>query len=79
MMLASCWLPQNHFSVDDTLIQAWARHKGFVRKDGKDDEDGCDIRGKSRSNETHGASRLHRKGKTTRELGHGPHADGEPQ
>ena len=32
------WLFREHFSVDGTLIQAWASHKSFVRKDGKDDD-----------------------------------------
>ena len=27
------WLSNEHFSVDGTLIQAWASHKSFVRKD----------------------------------------------
>jgi transposase len=67
------WLSKEHFSVDGTLIQAWAGHKSFVRKDGKDDDDGSDFRGKSRSNETHESStdpdsRLFRKGKTASEL-----------
>jgi transposase len=67
------WLSKEHFSVDGTLIQAWAGHKSFVRKDGKGDEDGDDFRGKSRSNETHESStapdsRLFRKGKTASEL-----------
>jgi transposase len=67
------WLSKEHFSVDGTLIQAWAGHKSFVRKDGKDDDDGGDFRGKSRSNETHESStdpdsRLFCKGKTASEL-----------
>jgi transposase len=67
------YLSKEHFSVDGTLIQAWAGHKSFVRKDGKDDDDGSDFRGKSRSNETHESttdadSRLYRKGKTASEL-----------
>ena len=50
-----------------------AGHKSFVRKDGKDDDDGGEFRGKSRSNETHESStdpdsRLFRKGKTASEL-----------
>ena len=66
------WLSEEHFSVDGTLIQAWAGHKSFVRKDGSDDEDG-DFRGTSRSNETHESTtdpdaRLYRKGKTASEL-----------
>lgn len=52
------WLSKEHFSVDGTLIQAWAGHKSFVRKDGDDDADGGDFRGKSRSNETHEATTL---------------------
>ena len=35
------WLSNEHFSVDGTLIQAWASHKSFVRKD----ESGNDIDG----------------------------------
>ena len=66
------WLSEEHFSVDGTLIQAWAGHKSFVRKDG-DDDDGGDFRGTSRSNETHASTtdpdaRLYRKGETASEL-----------
>lgn len=66
------WLSGEHFSVDGTLIQAWAGHKSFVRKDGSD-EDGGDFRGRHRSNETHESktdpeARLYRKGKTASEL-----------
>jgi hypothetical protein len=35
-------LSKNHFSVDGTLIEAWAGHKSFACKDGKDD-DGSDY------------------------------------
>lgn len=66
-------LSREHFSVDGTLIQAWAGHKSFVRKDGKHDDEGGDFRGRSRSNQTHESttdpdSRLYRKGKTASEL-----------
>lgn len=66
------WLSGEHFSVDGTLIQAWAGHKSFVRKDGGDD-DGDDFKGQRRSNETHESktdpdARLYRKGKTASEL-----------
>jgi transposase len=66
------WLSGEHFSVDGTLIQAWAGHKSFVRKDG-DDDDGTDFRGHKRSNETHESTtdpdaRLYRKGNTTSQL-----------
>lgn len=68
---ANGWLSGEHFSVDGTLIQAWAGHKSFVRKD--DDGDGTDFRGTSRSNDTHASTtdpdaRLYRKGKTASEL-----------
>lgn len=69
------WLSGEHFSVDGTLIQAWAGHKSFVRKDGDDnDASGTGgFKGKKRSNETHESktdpdSRLLRKGKTASEL-----------
>jgi transposase, IS4 family len=67
------WLSGEHFSVDGTLIQAWAGHKSFVRKDGGEDGDGTDFRGKSRGNDTHASTtdpdaRLYRKGKTASEL-----------
>lgn len=68
------WLSGEHFSVDGTLIQAWAGHKSFVRKDGDDDGgSGGDFKGQRRSNETHKSktdpdSKLYRKGKTASEL-----------
>ena len=69
------WLSGEHFSVDGTLIKAWAGHKSFVRKDGddKDDNDGADFKGEKRSNETHESktdpdAKLYRKGKTASEL-----------
>ena len=68
------WLSGEHFSVDGTLIQAWAGHKSFVRKDGDDDAGGTGgFKGVKRSNETHASktdpdSRLFRKGKTASEL-----------
>lgn len=70
------WLSGEHFSVDGTLIQAWAGHKSFVRKDGDGGDgngDGGDFRGKKRSNETHQSktdpeARLYRKGNTGSEL-----------
>ena len=69
------WLSGEHFSVDGTLIQAWAGHKSFVRKDGgdEDDNDGGNFKGRKRSNETHESrtdpdAKLYRKGKTASEL-----------
>ena len=46
------WLSGEHFSVDGTLIQAWAGHKSFSAKDGSDDDTG-NFKGKKRSNDTH--------------------------
>ena len=47
-------LSGEHFSVDGTLIQAWASHKSVRRKDGSDDDRPPeDWRGEPRSNETH--------------------------
>lgn len=72
------WLSREHFSVDGTLIQAWASHKSFVAKDGSGndadgDGGGGHFRGQVRSNETHASksdpdSRLYRKGKTSSQL-----------
>ena len=75
------WLSGEHFSVDGTLIQAWAGHKSFVRKDG-DDSDGSDFRGKPRSNDTHASTtdpeaRLYRKGNTASELRYIGHTLGD--
>ena len=69
------WLSGEHFSVDGTLIQAWASHKSFVRKDG-DDQDGDNFKGKPRRNETHASrtdadARLYRKGNTLSDNRHG--------
>ena len=61
-------LSAEHFTVDGTLIEAWASHKSFQRKDGKDDDgDGTNFHGSRRKNETHESktdpdSRLFRKG-----------------
>lgn len=47
-------LSGEHFSVDGTLIQAWAGHKSVRRKDGShDDRPPEDWRGEPRSNDTH--------------------------
>lgn len=59
-------LSDEHFSVDGTLIEAWASQKSFQKKDGGDDEPGR-FRGQRRSNDTHESktdpdARLYRKG-----------------
>jgi transposase len=45
-------LSDEHFTVDGTLIEAWASQKSFQKKDGGDEEPG-QFRGERRSNETH--------------------------
>src|ERR1700722_3136964 len=71
-------LSTDHFSVDGTLIEAWASMKSFKPKD--DDEPSADaggrnreadFRGQKRSNETHTSTtdpeaRLYRKGRARR-------------
>lgn len=50
---ADPWLSDEHFTVDGTLIEAWASQKSFQPKDGPGDDDGRDFRGQRRKNETH--------------------------
>ncbi len=52
-VLAKRFMSDEHFTVDGTLIQAWASQKSFRPKDGSDDGDGTNFRGQKRSNETH--------------------------
>jgi len=57
-------LSEEHFSVDGTLLQAWAGQKSFRRKDGSvekpsDEDPGnptVDFRGEKRSNQTHAST-----------------------
>ena len=48
-------LSQEHFTVDGTMIEAWASQKSFQRKDGGDDDGqgGANFHGDKRTNETH--------------------------
>lgn len=67
-------LSKDHFTVDGTLIQAWASHKSFLPRDGDDSGAGgpgrnteADWKGRPRSNDTHASTtdpdaRLFRKG-----------------
>jgi transposase len=68
-------MSREHFSVDGTLIEAWASMKSFKPKDGSGDEPPSgsgrnaevDFKGRKRSNETHASTtdpeaRLYRKG-----------------
>jgi transposase len=69
-------LSDEHFSVDGTLIEAWASQKSFQRKDGANSGKGgdggnisVDFHGERRTNDTHESktdpdARLYRKGKS---------------
>ena len=59
-------LSKEHFTVDGTLIEAWASQKSFQPKDGGDG-DGANFHGQQRRNDTHESktdpdARLYRKG-----------------
>ena len=59
-------MSDEHFTVDGTLLEAWASQKSFQRKDGDTDGDGRDFRGQERKNDTHASTtdpdaRLYRK------------------
>jgi transposase len=63
---AKPYLSDEHFSVDGTLIEAWASQKSFQKKDDSDSDPG-QFRGDKRSNETHASktdpdAKLYRKG-----------------
>jgi transposase len=51
-------MSDEHFTVDGTLIEAWAGQKSFSRKDEDKDGDGGggDFRGEQRRNQTHASS-----------------------
>lgn len=57
-------LSEDHFSVDGTLIRAWASQKSFVLKEGEDDDDtgssgrnqDVNFKGEKRSNKTHAST-----------------------
>ena len=42
------FLSDEHFSVDGTLIEAWASHKSFKPKQAKTDDDGSNFHGQLR-------------------------------
>ena len=63
---AKACLSDEHFTVDGTLIEAWASQKSFQKKEDGDDQPGK-FRGDKRTNETHESktdpeARLYRKG-----------------
>jgi transposase len=72
------YISSDHFSVDGTLLQAWASHKSFKPKGGPSDSDGppagrnveVQWHGQKRSNDTHASTtdpeaRLYRKSHNT--------------
>jgi transposase len=63
---AATWMSDEHFTVDGTLIEAWASQKSFQPKDGPPEGDGRNFHGQTRSNDTHASktdpdARLYRK------------------
>jgi hypothetical protein len=82
--IAQPYLSDEHFTVDGTLIEAWASHKSFRPKDEEPKPGGgnreVNFHGESRSNETHQSTtdpeaRLYKKSKGSEAklsyLGHG--------
>ncbi len=79
-------MSDEHFSVDGTLLQAWASHKSFKPKDGSGEGGGGgprnappDFKGQQRRNDTHASTsdpdaRLFRKGNTGAQLSYMGHA-----
>jgi len=64
---AEQYMSDEHFTVDGTLIEAWASQKSFQRKDGGPEGDGRNFHGESRTNDTHASrtdpdAKLYRKG-----------------
>ena len=49
-------MSDEHFTVDGTLIEAWASQKSFQRKDGSTDVDSANFRGQQRRNDTHAST-----------------------
>src|SRR5215211_5152610 len=59
-------MSDEHFTVDGTLLEAWASQKSFQRTDGDTDGDGRNFHGQTRKNDTHASTtdpdaRLYRK------------------
>ena len=67
---AAAYMSDEHFTVDGTLIEAWASQKSFQRKDGDPDGDGRNFRGQTRTNDTH-ASKTDPDAKLYRRTHHG--------
>jgi IS5 family transposase len=67
---AAAYMSDEHFTVDGTMIDAWASHKSFQPKDGPPTGDGRDFRGQTRKNDTH-ASKTDPDAKLYRRTNHG--------
>ncbi len=73
-------LSSDHFSVDGTLIEAWASMKSFKPRDGSDEppvggggrNPQADFHGQKRSNETHASTTMRTPGCTKRERARKP-------
>lgn len=66
---AAGYMSDEHFTVDGTLIEAWASQKSFRPKDGPPDDDGRSFHGQSRRNDTHASTtdpdaKLYRRGQS---------------
>ena len=66
LVQAKAHLSDEHFTVDGTLIEAWASQKSFQKKDGGEG-DGAQFRGERRTNDSHESktdpdAKLYRKG-----------------
>jgi len=79
------FMSDEHFTVDGTLIQAWASQKSFRSKDGSDDGDGTNFHGSNDRTRRMNRPPMPMRGCTRRvtagveaELS-GPRAGGEPQ
>ena len=77
---AKGYMSDEHFTVDGTLIEAWASQKSFQPKQGGPEGDGGNFHGQQRRNDTHASktdpdSRLYRKSQGSEArlayLGHG--------
>lgn len=53
---AKPFMSDEHFTVDGTLLQAWASQKSFRPKDGSGSGDGANFHGEKRSNRTHAST-----------------------
>ncbi len=53
---AASYMSDEHFTVDGTLIEAWASQKSFQRKDGPPSGDARNFHGESRTNDTHAST-----------------------